>query len=227
MKVGLLLIATNKYRIFLQPLITTADTFFLKNHDVEYFIFTSDLPDINTQRKIHHLPTYHKPWPYMTLERYKLFNNASNFLSQMDFIFYCDVDMKFVDYVSDEILHSIVATIHPGFVGQRGTPETNPNSLAYVAPTEKMQYFAGGFNGGSAEEFLKMSHVLSNNIASDLQKGIIALWHDESHLNRYMIDNPPTKILDPSYCCPEQWLDCPYGRKLLALQKNHAEFREI
>ncbi len=40
-----------------------------------------------------------------------------------------------------------------------------------------------------------------------------------------MIDNKPTKILDPSYCCIEWWIDCPFGRRLLALDKNHSEMR--
>lgn len=227
MKIGLLIIATNKYVNFLSALINSADKYFLKKHEVEYFMFSNTEPDLETHRKKHFLNIIHKPWPFMTLGRYELFSSHSHLLKDVDYLFYCDVDMLFVSEVDTEILGDRVVTLHPGYVNQRGTPETNPNSLAYVAPNEKMQYFAGGFNGGSSDNFLSMSKVLSANIQRDLDRGIIAVWHDESHLNRYMIDNPPTKILDPSYCCPEQWLDCPYGRKLLALQKNHAEFREL
>jgi histo-blood group ABO system transferase len=50
------------------------------------------------------------------------------------------------------------------------------------------------------------------------------VWHDESHFNRYMIDNPPTKILTPSYCYGES-MNIPFPKKLLALNKNHSEFR--
>lgn len=227
MKIGILLIATNKYNHFLQPVISSADTFLLKNSDVTYFVFSDQKHQIETKRKVIYLEIQHQPWPFMTLGRYHFFNKEKELLLEMDYIFYCDVDMLFVSEVGTEILDERVATLHPGYLGQRGTPDTNTNSLAYVAPNEKMQYFAGGFNGGSSSEFLKMSNILSRNIDTDLKKGVIALWHDESHLNRYMIDNPPTKILDPSYCCPEQWVDCPYGRKLLALEKNHAEYRDL
>lgn len=226
MKIGILLIATNKYNHFLQTLITSADTYLLKDSDVTYFIFSDRSTQLVTKRSIVHINIEHKPWPFMTLGRYEIFSTQYSKLSKMNYIFYCDVDMLFVSDVGREILSDRVVTLHPGYVGKRGTPETNPNSLAYIPASKPMQYFAGGFNGGSSDEFLKMSRILANNIQLDLEKGIIAVWHDESHLNKYMIDNHPTKILDPSYCCPEEWIDCPFGRRLLALQKNHAEFRD-
>jgi hypothetical protein len=43
-------------------------------------------------------------------------------------------------------------------------------------------------------------------------------------MNRYFIDNQPTKILDPSYCYPESW-NIPFNKKLLALDKNHSDVR--
>jgi histo-blood group ABO system transferase len=225
MKVGLLIIATNKYIGFLQSLITSADKFFLKNQDVTYYIFTNKEIDIISNRNIVKVDTEHKPWPWMTLGRYDIFTQNKSLLSSNDYLYYCDVDMLFVGDVGDEILSDRVATQHPGYYGRRGTPETNPNSLACVFPNEQMEYFAGGFNGGSSIEYLKMANLISKNIKIDYSNGIIAVWHDESHMNRYFIDNKPTKILDPSYCCIDTWLDCPFGRKLLALTKNHSEIR--
>jgi len=49
---------------------------------------------------------------------------------------------------------------------------------------------------------------------------------DESHMNRYFIDTPPTKILDPSYCHIEG-TKSNYTPKLVALNKNHREIREL
>lgn len=223
-KIGLLVICTNKYIKFLQPLIDSADVHFAKDHDVTYFVFTNKDAQITTTRKIEFIHVEHKPWPWMTLERYKIFTNASEKLRSQDYLYYCDVDMKFVGEVGSEIISDRVGTIHPGFMGGRGTPESNPESLAYVSPFENMTYFAGGFNGGSSEEFLKMSNYISKNVESDYEKGIIAIWHDESHLNRYFIDNPPTKVLTPSYCYPESW-QIPIEKKLLALDKDHSEIR--
>jgi histo-blood group ABO system transferase len=225
MKIGLLIIATNKYIQFLEPLIDSADKFFLPNQEVTYFIFTNKDIEIISNRNIVKIEVEHRKWPWMTLGRYKIFSDNSDTLSEMDYLFYCDADMRFVDVVGDEILSKRVATQHPGYFGRRGTPETRLESLACVRENEEMQYFAGGFNGGTSEEYLKMARHISNNIDIDYSSGIIAVWHDESHMNRYFIDNKPTKILDPSYCCVENWHDCPFGRKLLALIKNHNYFR--
>lgn len=223
-KVGLLIIATNKYISFLKPLIQSADKHLLKNYDVTYYVFTNMDFEIESQRKIVKINVEHKPWPWMTLGRYKIFSDNSPTLQNMDYLFYSDVDMLFVSEVGDEILSERVGTQHPCFVDQRGTPETNPNSLACVHPNESMQYFAGGFNGGDSLEYLKMAKKISENIDKDLKNGIIAIWHDESHLNRYFVDNPPTKVLNPSYCYGES-MDLPYEKKLLALDKNHAFMR--
>lgn len=224
MKIGLLIIATNKYTQFLQNLITSADNFLLKNFEVTYFIFSNEELCIKSNRNIIYTKIEHKEWPWMTLGRYKIFSNNKSKLLEMEYLYYCDADMKFIDEVNDEILSKRVAIQHCGYYNQRGTPEVNKKSLAYVSNNEEMQYFAGGFNGGESEEYLIMSDILSNNIDIDYQNDIIALWHDESHINRYFIDNKPTLILDPSYCFHEG-SDKPFTPKLLALSKNHSEIR--
>lgn len=224
MNIGLLIIATNKYTRFLQPLISSADKHFLKNDNVTYFVFTNEDIKIESNRPILYTKIQHKPWPWMTLGRYHTFIQNAKVFDGMDYLYYCDADMLFVNDVGSEILSERVATQHPGFYLRRGTPETNPQSSAYVGPQEKMQYFAGGFNGGSRNEYLSMAKTISNNIDIDFSKNIIAIWHDESHLNRYFIDNPPTKILSPSYCYGES-MRIPFEMKLIALDKNHQEIR--
>jgi histo-blood group ABO system transferase len=220
----LLIIATNKYVDFLQPLIESADKFLLKRYDVTYFIFTNKDIKVETNRKVEYINVNHRKWPWMTLGRYKIFSDNSDELSKMDFLYYCDVDMKFINYVDGEIFGERVATQHPGYYGQRGTPEKRPESLAYVDVDEEMQYFAGGFNGGTSYEYLKMSKQLSDNIDIDYDNGIIATWHDESHINRYLIDNEPTKILHPGYCFGQS-MKLPFFPKLIALDKHN--FYEI
>ena len=224
-KIGLILIATNKYKVFVQPLIESARSFFLKNHEVTYFLFTdtdefNEMGDDVIVNKIEHLP-----WPFITLYRYKTFLKHKDILKTQDYLFYCDIDMRFVDYVGDEILGNLVATIHPGFNGGRGTPETRTQSTAFISDNVPLVYYAGGFNGGSSYEFLKMSEHIDTNIDIDYKNGIIAIWHDESHLNKFLTENTPTNVLSPSYCYPESW-SLLYDKKLLALDKNHEEIRK-
>jgi histo-blood group ABO system transferase len=220
--VGLLVVATGKYIQFLSPLVESAERHFLKNHRVTYFIFTDQepvpLPNTNYvfQKRL--------GWPFDTMHRYHIYYQNRELFNEQDYLFATDADMLFVSEVRDEILGERVATLHPGFIGQRGSYETHPNSRACIREGEGKYYFAGGFYGGTRDAFL---HILKTNIVqieSDLDRGIIAVWHDESHWNRYCIDYPPTLILSPSYCYPENW-KLPYPKKLLALDKDHEQIR--
>lgn len=228
--VGLLIVATGKYIDFVPSLIASARKHFCTNHDVTYFVFTDgqiegeDIVRIQQERL---------GWPYDTLMRLSMYDYHADLFHDMDYLFATDADMRFESEVGDEILSDRVATQHPGYVGRRGTYESRRQSTAYVDQSEGSHYFAGGFNGGSREEFLKMAHTITENIQKDLEKNIIAVWHDESHINRYFISNPPTCILSPAYCYPENdahyrrgiWRET-YLRKLVALDKSHAQLRK-
>lgn len=220
--VGLLVVATGKYIQFAQPLIESAEKHFLKNHRVTYFIFTDQ--ELIPQPNAVYVFQKRLGWPFDTMHRYHIYYQNRGLFCSQDYLFAIDADMLFVDDVGDEILGERVATLHPGFIGHRGSYETNPNSHACIRMEEGAHYFAGGFYGGTRDAFF---HILKTNIVrieSDLNQGIIAVWHDESHWNRYCIDYPPTVILSPSYCYPESW-KLPYPKKLLALDKDHAILR--
>lgn len=227
--VGLLIVATGKYIDFVPPLIASARENFCAHHDVTYFVFTDGEIEGND---IVRIPQERLGWPYDTLMRFAMYYNAREALQKMDYIFALDADMRFEKTVGDEILSDRVATQHPGFVGRRGTYETRSQSAAFVDKSQGSYYFAGGFNGGSRDEFLSMAYTIAEQIEADLANKLIAVWHDESHLNRYFVDNPPTKILTPSYCYPQNdrqyknsWPEH-YIRRIIALDKVHAQFRK-
>ena len=115
-------------------------------------------------------------------------------------------------------------TLHPGFYNSKVnefTYDRNPESFAYIPEGQGKHYFMGGFNGGKAKNYFELVHCLDDSIKKDLEKNVIALWHDESHLNRYMLDLDETKyrILNPSYAYPEDW-DLPFDEKITILNKN-------
>lgn len=227
-RITLHIIATKKYKLFLQNLISSADKYFFPNYaGVDYILYLDDVNfQISTWRDYSKVKIEHKEWPFMTLSRYSFFLRVKDQVEAYStHSFYCDVDMLFINDISEEILGERVSTIHPGFLGGRGTPETDIRSLACVKHDEPMVYYAGGFQGGTTHEFYRMCETINNNILKDLENNIIALWHDESHYNRYMIDNKPTIVLSPSYCYPESY-SLPYPKKLLALDKDHKWFRE-
>ena len=70
-----------------------------------------------------------------------------------------------------------------------------------------------------------MCKEIENSIRKDFQNGIIAIWHDESHLNKYMLDKNPL-IIPPQYAIPENWKYKGYtkNRKGLLLNKLHWKY---
>ncbi len=232
--IGLLIVATGRYVDFVPPLLRSAEKYFCTNHTVTYFIFTDGTiqctPEIS--KKIVRIEQKRLGWPQDTLMRFSMYHAHREKLKKMDYLFATDADMLFENSVGDEILSNRVGTQHPGYVGRIGTYESRPISTAYVRKTQGLIYFAGGFNGGKREEFLRMAEIMSKNIEADMKKNIIAVWHDESHLNRYFVKNPPTKVLSPSYCYPDNdahyrrgiWKET-YQRRLVAIDKHHNTFR--
>jgi histo-blood group ABO system transferase len=243
LNIGLCIVATGKYIAFVKQLLDSAEHYFCPQHTRTYFIFTDateeSLKDLlQSPYKDNIIITYQKRlgWPYDTLMRFAIYSNHKDLFAQTDYMFATDADMLFVGTEGDEILEDRVATNHPGFEknmplwGNEPPYDRNPQSTAYIPYDQGTYYFAGGFYGGNTQEFIQMAHAITHNILTDLeQHNYIAVWHDESHLNRYFIDNLPSIILDRSYCYPENGEQKGYptcSPKLLALDKNHAEIRE-
>ena len=202
----------------------------MNGHEIECLLFTDHEVEVSDNVRVSQID--HEPWPMPTLKRYNYFVKEKEFISQFDYCFYFDVDMGLVDKVGDEVLSDLVATMHPYqsfHKKEERTYDRNPASLAYVPYGEEGEhYYAGGFNGGSSKRFLEMAEVLADRVTKDLENGVIALWHDESQMNRYLIDNPPTLSLTPSYCFAEEQMsnpNYPYEPKIIALKKNHNELR--
>lgn len=221
--VGLLIMATGKYDRFVDPLIDSAEKYFLRRHKVTYYVFSEG--KITPRENVVVTPQARLGWPFDTLKRYHVYYQHRKLYANEDYLFAIDADMLFHAEVDDEILGDLVATMHPGFVGCRGSYETNPSSLACIYPNEGQYYFAGGFYGGARKSFLKAIKTNINNIDNDYARGIIAVWHDESHWNRYCVDHPPAVVLSPAYCRPAKW-ELPYEMKIEPLDKDHQAMRE-
>lgn len=249
MKIAILFVSLGKtYWQYTEPVIESARKHLLKGHKVDFLLWTDE------ERSLMGVPITHGATifktgnvghPYATLMRYHLFLSQEEKLKEYDYLFYCDIDMLFVDTVGNEILSDgLTATAHPGYAFQPVFTypfEPNVKSQAYV--NNPKFYFAGGFQGGTSKTFITAMYAMKQAIDEDLNINYIARWHDESHWNRYLLDHPPTVILDPSYCYPVpyptpektpydagKWYKLIWGRdfpaKLLALTKKHTLSKE-
>lgn len=223
-RVALLVIATGGYTRFLPELLRSADEHFLPGHHVDYFIFSDQTPGLDCSRPVHLHRANHEAWPMVVLRRYGIHLSQESSLRDFDYLYSCDADMRFIGPVTEAIFSERVAVQHPGYHGRRGTPESRPESTAYIPESTPMQYFCGAFLGGEAGAFLDMARAIESNVKRDLDRRLIAVWHDESHSNRYFVDHPPTRILDPGYCWVRNYR-LPFVPRLEALDKDHAEVR--
>ena len=204
------------YWQFCSPMIESARKFLLRGHDVDFILWT-DMPE-NTKIDAKIIPTESFEWPLPTLYRYHLFLRQEKLLEEYDFIYYIDVDMKFVSRVGDEILGDLVAAQHPMYAIRREYQppyEPNEKSTSFIPRPGRVLtengkkrfeplYFAGGFQGGRSLNFIKAMKTMKEIIDKDFtENNYIPIWNDESAWNKYLFENPPDVVLNPSYIYPD------------------------
>lgn len=226
MKIAYIFIATGKYELFIDGLISSGKNNFFPDHETEFYIFT-DCKSKEFDDKVKIIYQEKMGWPYDTLKRFHLINSIKNDLKH-DYIFFGNANMFFNQKIDIEILpddndNGLVGSLHPVFFQHtfdKNFPlERNTISKAYVPfGGEGKHYYQGCFFGGRNDAFLKMAATLEENVQTDLDNNHIAIWHDESHMNRYFIDNPP-KNLDPGYIYPPSF-NLPFEKKILQLGKS-------
>ncbi|XP_053060370.1 histo-blood group ABO system transferase [Acinonyx jubatus] len=233
--VGLTIFAIRKYVAFLELFLQTAEKHVMVGHKVSYHVFTDRPGDVpraplgeGRQGVVLEVRSYWR-WQDVSTHRMEMIRR---FLHEVDYLVCADVDMRFRDHVGVEILSPLFGTLHPGFYGaarEAFTYERRPQSQAHVPRDEGDFYYAGGFCGGSVAEVLRLTSACHQATVVDRAHGIEAVWHDESHLNRYLLDHKPTKVLSPEYLWDEQLLGWPAVVKKLryvTVPKSHQGIRD-
>ena len=230
-EVGFLIVCTGKYDIFVEPLIKSIEKHVLPNNKKHYNIFSDK--DINLDNVSYSVfKIEHRPFPYPTLYRFHFF---TDYMSSIvgDQLVYIDADTLIKADIGTEILTPITATQHCGYVNRWGTFESRMESRCFVNRYEGRNYYGGGFYSFSRSEFEKMANECRSMVDFETSRGRIPIWHDESVINRYLVTNPPTRVLSPSYHFPEsnqkiydswggvQTFQC----RILLLDKNHKDIR--
>ena len=85
------------------------------------------------------------------------------------------------------------------FGSSRGSWEDNKLSTAFVSRENRKQYVCGGTWMGRRIELFELIENLKVAVEVDFANGVVAKWHDESHLNRWAAFND-FNLLDPSFC---------------------------
>lgn len=240
-KVGILFIGTANYINYFFDYYDKCEEYFLLNSEKKYFCFTDAEFGGDVPSNIEVIYTEHESWPYSTLKRFHIISNNRDKFEDFDYLIYLDADML----VNEQILESeilsdkeFLGVYHPGFYkkDQSMPYERRKISEACVFTDDKI-YWQGCLWGGKTNSVIELCDVLSKRIDSDLDKGIIAEWHDESHLNKFFLENSnQVHTLNPEYAFPEVYdtdidkglnypnID-PNNRKIIHLLKNHSDIR--
>lgn len=229
-RVAVLYIGLGNYICLWKNFYISAERHFLLDTYKEYFVFTdSDEIYADEMENVHKIYQMNMGWPGNSMLRFSFFNSIKSRLLEYDYTFFMNANIFCNQLILEEEFlpreEDLLFVQHHGYYNKSNIEfpyERNPDSEAYIAYGEGNFYITGGINGGKSAEFLKLSEELAILIQKDIENGIVAVWHDESFINKYALKVSRYKLLSPSYFYPEllgSWaLD--FERKLIALDKR-------
>lgn len=226
-KIAILYICTGKYEVFWKKFYKSSIKRLIPDYSKDYYVFTDAVSIYKEEQKnVHKIEQRCLGWPYDTLMRFHMFLQIEEELNTYDYIFFFNANSYIPRKITaQEFLpekEHLLFVQHPGMYRsnpEEFTFERNPESRAYIPMGEGRVYVCGGINGGRSDEYLKVIRELKYRIDEDLSKDIIAVYHDESQINRYVYENEGYKLLPPSYCYPEGW-KMPFPKKIIILDKS-------
>ena len=237
MKVAITFIGTNKYLDFLPQYYENIEKYFLPNTEKVILAFTDgELNDVPRNLKVY--KQEHLDWPYITLKRFEIINKARDVIDECDWLVFIDADALVVDKISeyeffrDKPLFGVHHPCH--FLGMHphteapGAYEQNPKCEAYVDVSKSLPpvYWQGCLWGGKVPEVCAMIDELEARVNRDLENDIVAVWHDETQINRYFLERTEdVHTFGPEFAFPEVFeSQCNFSPKIVHLAKDNSKY---
>lgn len=235
MKIAILYIATGRYICFWREFYESAKKFLFPNCNVHYFVHTdANTIDFEENNDVTKIFAQSSKWPISVCDKFAILLSAKEYYKDYDYVFHFNANMKFVAPIGTEIIPKeengylcVCEWLNHKLKGEadKFPYERNPESSAYIPYGKGKHYFMSGVHGGRAKEYIAMCSELEENVRKDFANGIIAIWHDESHMNKYFLDKNPY-IIPPEYAYPENWKHKDIKKKVkgLLLDKKHWKY---
>ncbi|XP_028432369.1 N-acetyllactosaminide alpha-1,3-galactosyltransferase-like [Perca flavescens] len=208
--VALTVFAVGRYLdAYLKTFLTSAEQYFMLGLQVTYYVFT-DQPDkvphldLGPQRSLKVIQVEkHSRWQDISMMRMKTISDTieSEIRHRCNYVFCLDVDQEFKGRFGSEALGDSVAQLHAWYYKaqkQSFTYDRNPKSKAFMESGD--YYYHAALFGGLCEHVKNLADHCFLGIMEDKLNDVEALWHDESHLNKYFWLHKPTRLLSPEYC---------------------------
>lgn len=232
MKIAIAFIGTGKYLNFLEDYYATFNEKLMPKDDKHFFVFTDgdieDTPDnitvidIAEDADIKQSDYDPSNWYNLMhqsvggLRRFSIIKMIEDQLKEFDWFVFIDADMYCVETVENffDETKPFFGVQHPTFHKDwthhmkrnngQVPHDRNEKSVCYVDPSEDDEiYLQGCIWGGKIPEVLDMITELENRVKIDIVNKVLARAHDESHLNRFRLDNKEKfNILPPKYAFP-------------------------
>lgn len=224
--IGVCVHATGQYLAYAQALLRSLEQYGFPGQVLHFYVFTDRCAEVerwktDSRVSVCAIPTEHRPWPESTILRFGDYARHRSAIAG-DLLLFLDADMELRNDVGPGLLPrtwpgGIALVRHPGFyeppqaqrcsifrravkaLRSRGSWETSPASLAFLEESKHRVYVCGGSWMGINEAALDLCELLASRISRDTQNGVVAVWHDESHLNWWAAHHP-CQLLTPEYC---------------------------
>lgn len=237
MKVAICFIGTGKYLNFLPSYYENVEKYFLPESEKTFLVFTDGELNDPPSNVIPYVQK-HMEWPYITLTRFNIIKRAKDIIKDYDWFVFLDADALVVDTVLEKDFFdeskSFFGVHHPCHYLEMpphnkfpGAFETNPLSNARVKEDDDTSvYYQGCIWGGKVPDVFELIEELDRRVSDDLEKSVIAIWHDESHINKFFIDNKDrVHTLGPEFAYPEVFEShCDFDPKIVHLTKDNSKY---
>jgi len=199
-RIAILYIGMGKYTILWDGFYASCEKHFYPDVPKEYFVFTDDNEFIRKNvENVHPIFQANSGWPYNTLLRYQWFCCIQNKLNTYEYCYFFNANSVVLRDVTTEniplpcVESPLTFAVHPyaydDYWGKGWSPERNPDSMAYIPPEQECRDVMGGFWGGTSTAIIQMCNDLRDAVTTDLNNGVIAVWHDQSHVQKYATEH--------------------------------------
>lgn len=210
-QVAIIFLARQEYIDYLPKFYDSFKKYFLPKTKKRFFVLTDQVsfPFLKGKKDIKTIKIENEPTHMM-----RIIKNFEHIALKSDKFRGCDLLIKFdADMYADSLISEkdffshrkeLFTVRHPNFLNIQGSFEKDSNSLASVNPGEDLsEYVQACFWGGRSGPVIKMAREISKRITIDIKRKNIPKILDESHLNKYFIENKELfYVYDPSYAYP-------------------------
>ena len=238
MKVAISFIGTNKYLNFLPQYYENIEKYFLPKCDKTILAFTDGQLN-ETPENLKVFSQEHLDWPYITLKRFEIVNKAREIISDHDWFVFIDADALVVDRIDEDEFFTdkpLFGVHHPcHFLKMQphtespGAYEQNPKSEAYIDLSKGLPdiYWQGCLWGGQVPLVCVMIDELQARVNRDLKNDIVAVWHDESQINKYFYENlDQVHTFSSGFAYPEVFDQyCNFKPRIVHLAKDNSKYQ--